>query len=298
MSELSPPLPSDDQQVIRSSELWHRDGSVVLQAGRTQFRVHWSVLSLDSSFFRDIEALPQPPDEIKVDGCHLIVLADDTAGDLEIVLKALYNPLFSSEKPLPLSVVASHMRISRKYDFREILQTMVDRLSYENPKSLAAYALLIENNRYRAAWIQSYKGFHFDLLTLVKETNMYAVLPCAYYRVIIFHSQSELFDGVERADGTRAMLSPSDQRLCNLARTQIIQCQWELGNTFGWVRSRPPQCIDPVPCSQRNTARDGGRWNVSSLQGGCQGADGSWAAEDVGISAIFLWASSVGTGQT
>ncbi|KAJ7649954.1 hypothetical protein FB45DRAFT_1017376 [Roridomyces roridus] len=233
MSDPLPPPPSDDQDIHRSSELWHRDGSVVLQAGGTQFRVHWSVLSLNSSFFRGIEALPQPPDEIKVDGCYLIVLPDDSAADVEILLKALYNPLFSSERLLPLSVIASHIRISRKYDFAEILQTMVDRLSYENPKSLAAYDLLIENNRYKTTWIQSYRGFHFDVLTLAKETNMHVLLPCACYRITLFHSQSELFDGVERPNGTRATLSPDDQRLCILGRAHIIQSQWESGNTLG-----------------------------------------------------------------
>ncbi|KAJ7187910.1 hypothetical protein C8R46DRAFT_4465 [Mycena filopes] len=43
--------------IIRSNTIWHSDGSVVLQAQGTQFRVHWSLLAMHSSFFRDMQAL-------------------------------------------------------------------------------------------------------------------------------------------------------------------------------------------------------------------------------------------------
>ncbi|KAJ7287177.1 hypothetical protein C8J57DRAFT_995026, partial [Mycena rebaudengoi] len=70
------------------SEIWHTDGSVVLQAQNTQFRVHWSVLSLNSSFFREMQGLPQPPDQPSIDGCIIIQLSDSVE-DVEHLLKAL-----------------------------------------------------------------------------------------------------------------------------------------------------------------------------------------------------------------
>ena len=41
--------------------LWFVDGSVVIQAETTHFRVHMSQLSRHSVFFRDLFSLPQPP---------------------------------------------------------------------------------------------------------------------------------------------------------------------------------------------------------------------------------------------
>jgi hypothetical protein len=76
---------------LTRSEIWYLDGSVVLQAQNTQFRVHWGVLAQQSSFFRDIQGLPQPADQPSVDGCPVIQLQDDVA-DVENLLKALYNP--------------------------------------------------------------------------------------------------------------------------------------------------------------------------------------------------------------
>jgi hypothetical protein len=57
--------------------MWHGDGSVVLQAGNTQFRVHWGVLALHSSVFHDMEELPQPQEQLTVEGCPIVELSDE-----------------------------------------------------------------------------------------------------------------------------------------------------------------------------------------------------------------------------
>jgi hypothetical protein len=74
------------------STIWYKDGSVIFQAEKTQFRVHWSVLSENSAFFAGLEGLPQPNDQPTVDGCPLVELSDDAVVDVEYLLKALYTP--------------------------------------------------------------------------------------------------------------------------------------------------------------------------------------------------------------
>jgi hypothetical protein len=74
------------------STIWYKDGSVVLQAEKTQFRVHWSVLSENSAFFAGLEGLPQANEQPTVDGCPLVELSDDAVVDVEYLLKALYTP--------------------------------------------------------------------------------------------------------------------------------------------------------------------------------------------------------------
>jgi hypothetical protein len=63
----------------------------VLQAGNTQFRVHWSVLALHSSVFSGMQGLPQRDDQLTVEGCPVVELSDDPQ-DVEYLLKALYIP--------------------------------------------------------------------------------------------------------------------------------------------------------------------------------------------------------------
>lgn len=76
-------------QSITRSDIWFDDGSIVIQAEQTQFRVHRSVLAANSSVFKDLFAVPQPPDEPTVEGCPVVHLSD-TAADVTYIVQALY----------------------------------------------------------------------------------------------------------------------------------------------------------------------------------------------------------------
>jgi hypothetical protein len=68
------------------SEIWYDDGSVVIQANSTQFRVHRSILSAHSSVLKDMV----PNAEELVEGCPIILLSD-SAEDMAHLLKALHD---------------------------------------------------------------------------------------------------------------------------------------------------------------------------------------------------------------
>ncbi|KAJ7809062.1 hypothetical protein B0H14DRAFT_2380041 [Mycena olivaceomarginata] len=119
----SPKRQRTEDAPITRSEIWKRDGSVVLQAANTQFRVHWSVLEENSSVFRGMQGHPQPVDQDSVDGCPVVEISDDPV-DVEYLLKALYNP----SKVLPFPVVSAFVRLGRKYDFKDLFDLAVARL--------------------------------------------------------------------------------------------------------------------------------------------------------------------------
>lgn len=79
-----------DVDVVQSTRFWFRDGTVVLQAASTQFRIHWGILSARSDVFNDMFNVPQPADQLTVDGC-LVVIVHDAAEDWEILLSVLYG---------------------------------------------------------------------------------------------------------------------------------------------------------------------------------------------------------------
>ncbi|KAJ7442462.1 hypothetical protein FB451DRAFT_1057514 [Mycena latifolia] len=253
----SPPAKRQRQDVeITRSEIWHPDGSVVLQVGNTQFRVHWSVLSRHSSFFRDLQRLPQPPEQPSIEGCPVVELSDRVE-DVKRVLETLYNPLFFAQKAIPLRVIASHVRLCRKYDLSDILQTIVERLTHENPTSLEEYDALITpgTGAYMPTRITPLRGLYFDTVTLARENNLLSVLPCAYYRVLLSSSPTGIFDGAERGDGTLATLSTIDQRRCSAGRAAILRLQWDAGNTFGWIQEstsvEETGCTDLANCRRK-----------------------------------------------
>lgn len=95
---------------------WFDDGSVVLQAELKQFRVHRSILSMNSVIFKDMFSLAQPSVEGEmVDGCPVIHLSD-SATDLRYVLEAFYNGRYVKFN-LDTPICVSRTTITSDYNF-------------------------------------------------------------------------------------------------------------------------------------------------------------------------------------
>ena len=91
-------------QVEPHPELWFEDGNVLLIADSMSFRVHKSVLSRSSEFFRDMLSLPQPSSQPEdgegesdsEDGRQQeipVIQTSESAEDLGHYLDVLYNSL-------------------------------------------------------------------------------------------------------------------------------------------------------------------------------------------------------------
>jgi hypothetical protein len=73
---------------VTRSDIWMEDGSVVLQAENTQFKVHRGLLARVSTIFSDVFSIPQPPEGNEVvEGCPLVHL-QDTAEDVQFLMGA------------------------------------------------------------------------------------------------------------------------------------------------------------------------------------------------------------------
>lgn len=88
---------------------------------------------------------------------------------------------------VPLPVVAALIRLGRKYDFRELLRIAISRLAFENPTTILEYDARVAPNLSTPARIVYYPGILYDMITLARENDIFAVLPCAYYRAILTH---------------------------------------------------------------------------------------------------------------
>ncbi|KAJ7782672.1 hypothetical protein B0H16DRAFT_1402918 [Mycena metata] len=224
---------TEDASITRSS-IWYKDGSVVLQAQNTQFRVHWSFLSQNSSFFRDLENLPQPPEQPTVDGCPVVELPDN-ADDVKYLLKALYNPAIFHQKALDFPYIASFIRLGRKYEFKDLFHIALERLTDENPATLEAFdalyyppGLSTHAGRGQPTRITDYPGVYHDILTLARENELRSLLPWAYVC-------PEIFNGLPRPDGTTSLLSSTDTQLCIIGRDKLLRAQCSPDKTFGWL---------------------------------------------------------------
>jgi hypothetical protein len=91
--------------------------------------------------------------------------------------KFLYQPA------LPFAVVAALLRLGRKYDFRDVLDSTVERITFENPKTLEEFDALPDvDGIYLSTRIASYYWLEFDTPKLARENDILSALPIAYYR--------------------------------------------------------------------------------------------------------------------
>ncbi|KAF8216761.1 hypothetical protein K438DRAFT_1901415 [Mycena galopus ATCC 62051] len=214
---------------LTRSARWFSDGNVVLQAANTQFRVHWGVLALHSTVFRDMQGLPQLPDQPNIEGCPVVQLSDNP-DDVEHLLQALYTPTFLSRDKLPLPTVSALIRLGRKYNSQDVLDSAVARITSYSPTTLWEY------DECSTKTIESYDGLIFDLLAFVNEQKILAALPCLYYVLVTKYILEDLFNGIEREDGTVTSLSPVDLRRCVVGQQRLFAKQFQPNYTFGWVR--------------------------------------------------------------
>ncbi|KAF7351128.1 BTB domain-containing protein [Mycena sanguinolenta] len=215
---------------ITRSEIWYKDGSVVLQAENTQFRV----------------ALPQPPNQPTVDGCSIVEL-QDSAEDVEYLLKAVYDPQFLGQPALTLAAVGALIRLGRKYDFQTIFESAMARITSENPTTLEAYdALIGDDGIYKPTRIADCGGFRFELLTLVRENNILSALPVAYYRAS-HHRLKTLLDVSQK--GTPLFLAPLDLGRCLIGRERLMCKQFQPNYSLGFLlEAQHPGCRSPAQC--------------------------------------------------
>ncbi|KAJ7821124.1 hypothetical protein B0H14DRAFT_2599481 [Mycena olivaceomarginata] len=87
----------------------------------TSWRSNRPSFAICSLHLDDLQDLPQPSQQDKFDGCLP----------------------FSNENALPFLVIPSLVRLGRKYDFANLLNAAVERLTFENPATLTEYDVLL-----------------------------------------------------------------------------------------------------------------------------------------------------------
>jgi hypothetical protein len=211
---------------------WYDDGSVVLQAELKQFRVHRSILSMNSVIFKDMFSLAQPSAEGEVvDGCPVIHLSD-SATDLRYVLEAFYNGRNYSPHKLPetFAVVAAFLRLGKKYEITKLYEEALSRLCNDYPPNLAQW----ERRERNGASIKYYAGVHFDVVNLAREIDIPSLLPTAFYYICASpHPLDCITKGFTHMDGTSSIKSIEDKMICLVGRQKLITKQ--ACQTLGWM---------------------------------------------------------------
>ncbi|KAF7297755.1 BTB domain-containing protein [Mycena kentingensis (nom. inval.)] len=205
-----------EPEIIRSPNYWFDDGSIVLQAESTQFRLPKSLLAKHSVVFRDMLSLPPPPqDEPLIEGCPVVFLPGDKADDWNHLLAVFYpEDCFSDESCPTLASLAAVLRLSKKYDIAAFRSTCLECLKAEFPSALQGYELV------RSKWINIHvpndsASSTLDAVVcavlLAQEIGIYSILPILFYTIASVWDQeacgfhNELFSRLDPLDQVKCL---------------------------------------------------------------------------------------------
>ncbi|KAI0085765.1 hypothetical protein BDY19DRAFT_1075826 [Irpex rosettiformis] len=176
-------LPLGPANSRKSLDVWYSDGSVVLVAENTAFRVHTSILAQNCEIFRDMDAIPKPEvvddSEEVYEGCPVIRL-HDSATDLEHFLKAIYNfRYFRPGAKTKFPVVAAILRLSTKYMANDLRRQAIDILSTAFPSYFDDWS-----DRNSTRLVPHFAGETSAMITLCHQTGIRVFLPGVYYAAV------------------------------------------------------------------------------------------------------------------
>ncbi|KAI0079867.1 hypothetical protein K474DRAFT_1769979 [Panus rudis PR-1116 ss-1] len=232
----------------RHHNLWFSDGSVVLRADNTLFKVHMSQLSRHSIVFRDLFAMPQPVkagssstspttdtlEESTYEGLPMLYL-HDSARDLAHLLMAIYDgPVFGKNDRADFEVVSGILRLANKYVIELLRKKAVAHLSIAWPSSLDSWDAREDFGRIYEMSENKSRGYLYpspiDVIKLAREIDEPSLLPSAFYDLSRY-SFTQIYEPNEEdplypssADATSEhALSPIDMQKLALGKESITQ---------------------------------------------------------------------------
>ncbi|KAJ7058305.1 hypothetical protein C8F01DRAFT_1147815 [Mycena amicta] len=226
--------------------LYFEDCGLIIQAEDVLFR------RPNRPFFRDMLAIPLPPDAERLDGC-LIVRIPDSAADMTAFLKALLYPrcvsvdFFStvSSNPPPaqtfFDLLDLILRLSHKYDVDWLQKRVLSYLAITHPTTHEGWTVLVEsmNSFMRDASCE----LCIAVITLARQLSLDWVLPITFYRLGRFRSPIPIFESTMLMDKLRWV--EAVRKLDGEYRSSALEFLWEPRQITG--------CTNSTGCIQRRT---------------------------------------------
>ncbi|KAJ7099430.1 hypothetical protein B0H15DRAFT_900678 [Mycena belliarum] len=222
-------------------DLWFPDATLVLRAENTLFRVYPGILSTRSTVFGDMIAVPQPaqPEGETLDG-HPVVFMHDSAAEVEVFLRALYDSSYFMPPPTPMDVpsITGIMRLAHKYDVPYLFRRALTHLETHFPTTLLDFMLNMKSCRGLTLG-----SVHDNLITIhaASEVGATWLLPSAYYSTCTFSVQELL-----TPNQSWAALSIDQQQTCLAAQAKLSRATARI---FRFLRDIPaPGCSSMATC--------------------------------------------------
>ncbi|TFK79702.1 hypothetical protein K466DRAFT_505139 [Polyporus arcularius HHB13444] len=206
-------------QLRRHEEFWLNDGTIVLVAQDTAFRVYRGLLASQSTVLRDMLAASGPDAADLFEGCPVVHLSDPPE-ELTHLLRAILpsnRRVYlggQDDQPPKYDEVAAVVRLAHKYQIEDVERQALAALQYDRADygnfSNPSVPLRISYDRPR---------LDIGVVNIARLTNTPSLLPYSLY--MCANLGGEVLKGYTREDGSVEYLSPDDLRRCIDARSRL-----------------------------------------------------------------------------
>ncbi|KAJ7431896.1 hypothetical protein B0H11DRAFT_2209946 [Mycena galericulata] len=231
-------MADEEGPLLRSEDLWYNDGTLVIQADRTLFRVHGGLLGTQSSKFHDILS-NLPPSQEKYDGCPLVVV-EESAGEMERLLTVMDDVRWFNRYPVANFTDLEHiLLLGDIYGLKGLPKQLISIiLSKVYPSSLDHWL-----SRKPPKGYKEMERDDFEVLALAKayDIDFRPLLPGIYYECCRYPI----------ATIGDANISRADQKKCLTAMTTFDK-DWARGLYTFLFRgpSGPSGCRNSFKCGR------------------------------------------------
>ncbi|GJJ09972.1 hypothetical protein Clacol_004197 [Clathrus columnatus] len=234
-------MTQDNNDWKRHPDLYLPDGTIVLLADTTVFRVYGGLLAKRSDVFQGLMESSQylPADGEVYDGCPLVQLQDD-AKDVAHFLNATMGG-----QPMPYPIASAILRLSSKYMVQSLRQQAIRHFgriippSYDELNKVEKYSQVFGTN-------PSDRPHPFQLLSLFRECQLAWYLPWQYY-VVCAYGIEELVEGAIMSNGKKIHLDAFDSQVAILGWNTLCTMSRNIRKLT--IVSSAQKCQAKSPCN-------------------------------------------------
>ncbi|KAJ7601538.1 hypothetical protein DFH06DRAFT_440947 [Mycena polygramma] len=228
----------------RAEDLWFPDATLILRAENTIFRVHSGIICARSSVFRDMNTFPQPkPLEADTYEGTPVVRLHDTARDVEVFLRAVFDSGFFMPPPSPTDfyTVVGILRLAHKYDVQYLFRRALCHFESVYPTNLSRFLEVnISIADHHVEFVAGDPRVDLAALRAASEVDAPWLLPTIYYSLCVY-PRKKLLSG-----SGWDTLCPDQQQTCLVSPVDMLR--GKLG-TYRFLRDLPTSlCSSPEEC--------------------------------------------------
>ncbi|TDL16681.1 hypothetical protein BD410DRAFT_776883 [Rickenella mellea] len=225
----------------RHLTLWFDDGNIILTTNASLFRVHRCLLSMNSPVFADMLSMPQPEHvEDGYEGFPLVEISDNDTDFTHLLCFFYDHRYYQGGSETTFEKISGLLRMSTKYQMDDLRDEVISHLAMAYPSTVKKY-LEVVNGETPLPLFPPFRGQHFAVVALARETDASILLPAALWRSMCMPTR-DILKGAVDLNGTRYTLSPTDIELCMLRKATVYKNLVRAENTLSNILKKS-ECI-------------------------------------------------------